>query len=207
MEFEGTLAKWNDDRGFGFIEPTLGGEPIFVHISAFRGIRQRPQVGLCVVFTVEVGEQGKKRAAWATPVSSSRRGVARQPRAAASAPGAASLWWIPVFVTLMILGYVLGRPPRWLPLAYLIVSVVTYLVYYFDKRAASAGARRTPESTLHLFALLGGWPGAMLAQQLLRHKSVKPEFRSVFWATVVLNVAGFVALAVLGAGSGPFSLR
>ena len=56
------------------------------------------------------------------------------------------------------------------------------------------GAWRTPESTLHFLALAGGWPGALLAQQFLRHKSTKVEFRSVFWGTVIMNVAAFLAL-------------
>ncbi len=47
---------------------------------------------------------------------------------------------------------------------------------------------------MHTLALAGGWPGALLAQQWLRHKSAKQEFRAVFWATVVLNVAGLVLL-------------
>ncbi|WP_294772326.1 DUF1294 domain-containing protein [uncultured Rhodoferax sp.] len=69
------------------------------------------------------------------------------------------------------------------------MSLLTFLVYAWDKSAARARRWRTPESTLHLMALAGGWPGALLAQQWLRHKSVKPAFRAVFWATVVLNVA------------------
>jgi uncharacterized membrane protein YsdA (DUF1294 family) len=75
---------------------------------------------------------------------------------------------------------------------YVGVSIVTFLAYAQDKSAAQQRARRTPEGTLHLLAFAGGWPGALLAQQLLRHKSKKPEFRTVFWATVMLNVAGFV---------------
>ena len=49
------------------------------------------------------------------------------------------------------------------------------------------------ESTLHVVRLACGWPGALLAQQLLRHKSSKPSFQSTYWATVVLNVIGFFA--------------
>jgi uncharacterized membrane protein YsdA (DUF1294 family) len=47
------------------------------------------------------------------------------------------------------------------------------------------GAIKTPESNLHLLALAGGWPGALFAQQFLRHKSAKAEFRGTFWVTVV----------------------
>ncbi|WP_040500587.1 DUF1294 domain-containing protein, partial [Ideonella sp. B508-1] len=53
---------------------------------------------------------------------------------------------------------------------------------------------RTPESTLHWMGLLCGWPGALLAQQVLRHKTSKTSFIVVFWLTVLVNVVGFVAL-------------
>jgi uncharacterized membrane protein YsdA (DUF1294 family) len=72
---------------------------------------------------------------------------------------------------------------------------VTFIAYAIDKTAAARGSRRTPESTLHMLSFFGGWPGAILAQQLLRHKSSKREFRQVFWGTVTLNVIGLVGLA------------
>lgn len=74
------------------------------------------------------------------------------------------------------------------------MSLVTYALYAMDKSAAQHNQWRIQESTLHLFALLGGWPGALIAQDRLRHKSVKAQFRFVFWITVVLNL---VALAWL----------
>lgn len=74
------------------------------------------------------------------------------------------------------------------------VSVLCFIVYALDKSAARAGARRTPESTLLLLGLAGGWPGALLAQQWLRHKSAKASFRARFRVTVVLNLGAFVYL-------------
>lgn len=62
MRFEGTLAKWNDDRGVGFITPTLGGDEVFVHISAFPRLGRRPLIGEQVSFEVETDAAGKKRA-------------------------------------------------------------------------------------------------------------------------------------------------
>ena len=79
-----------------------------------------------------------------------------------------------------------------IPTLYAVMSLVTFVVYAMDKRAARRGAWRTPESTLHLLELLCGWPGAWLAQRVLRHKSVKISFRIVFFAAVALNVAGLV---------------
>jgi uncharacterized membrane protein YsdA (DUF1294 family) len=82
----------------------------------------------------------------------------------------------------------------WLPLpiagAYLAMSAVSFVLYWVDKAAAGRGGQRTPEGTLHLVGLLGGWPGALVAQQVFRHKTVKRSFQVVFWITVALNLAG-----------------
>jgi uncharacterized membrane protein YsdA (DUF1294 family) len=67
------------------------------------------------------------------------------------------------------------------------ISVTTYVIYGRDKRRAETGGHRTPEMTLHLLSLLGGWPGALLAQSRHRHKAGKAGFQLVFWATVALH--------------------
>lgn len=72
---------------------------------------------------------------------------------------------------------------------YLGLSLLTLLVYARDKAAARSGAWRTPENTLHMLALLGGWPGAWYAQRRLRHKLRKQRFRALFWMTALLNLA------------------
>ena len=77
---------------------------------------------------------------------------------------------------------------------YLVASLLTFLMYAVDKSAAQKGAWRTKESTLHLLSLVGGWPGALVAQEKLRHKSKKQSFRFVFWFTVLLNCSAFVWL-------------
>lgn len=78
-------------------------------------------------------------------------------------------------------------------LAYLavvvVLSLVTFVVYGFDKRRAQMSGRRVPENTLHLMALLGGWPGALMGQRVFRHKTQKRVFRIVFWLCVMLNLA------------------
>ncbi|RJG04747.1 DUF1294 domain-containing protein [Noviherbaspirillum cavernae] len=81
---------------------------------------------------------------------------------------------------------------------YLAASAAAFIAYALDKSAARNGRRRIRENTLHLFAILGGWPGALIAQRLLRHKSRKPSFQTAFRATVMLNcgaLGGFLYAA------------
>jgi uncharacterized membrane protein YsdA (DUF1294 family) len=72
---------------------------------------------------------------------------------------------------------------------YLAASAASIVVYAVDKSAARHGRWRASESTLHLLAVIGGWPGALVAQRLFRHKSRKPSFQAVFLLTVVVNCA------------------
>lgn len=80
-------------------------------------------------------------------------------------------------------------PLHTLAALYLLLSAVTLLVYALDKSAARRRQWRIPENLLHLLALLGGWPGALVAQRLLRHKTQKTSFRAVFWMTITANCA------------------
>ena len=81
-----------------------------------------------------------------------------------------------------------------------VMSCASFAAYGFDKRRAASGGRRIAERTLHLLAVLGGWPGALLGQRQFRHKTQKVPFRLVFWLTVVLHVAvvGAVTYALVG---------
>jgi uncharacterized membrane protein YsdA (DUF1294 family) len=95
------------------------------------------------------------------------------------------------FIILITFSYVIDMLPLKLLLLYLGTSFITFIAYAVDKSKAQRGAWRIKESTLHLLALLGGWPGAAIAQQQLRHKSQKTQFRIVFWLTTVINIAAF----------------
>ena len=96
-----------------------------------------------------------------------------------------------VFLVLAVA--VWGASPWWL-LLYGAMSAISFGMYAWDKRAAIEHSWRTRESTLHAAALLGGWPGAVAAQQLLRHKNRKVSFQLVFWLVVIVNIAAFAVL-------------
>jgi len=79
--------------------------------------------------------------------------------------------------------------PKGILALYLAASAASIVVYAVDKSAATHGRWRVSESTLHLLALIGGWPGALVAQQIFHHKSRKASFQAAFLLTVVLNCA------------------
>ena len=193
MRFKGTLTAWNDERGFGFLQSAQGGEAIFVHATAFGARAGRPQVGQTFSFEIEAGPRGRKRAKNVLPARTAR---ARRPRGSRRpAPwSTASLFAIPLFLGAYAVITYLWRPPLAIAGMYAVASLAAFLAYALDKSAAARRAWRIPERTLHLLALACGWPGALLAQQVLRHKSAKAEFRIAFWATVILNVAGLLVL-------------
>lgn len=82
-----------------------------------------------------------------------------------------------------------GDLPTAVPVLYLVGSATAFILYRVDKDAAVDGQRRTPEDTLLVIGLLGGWPGALVAQRVMRHKSRKMSFQLLFWMTVVVNCA------------------
>ena len=88
---------------------------------------------------------------------------------------------------------------QWVPLAiYLVMSLLAAFLYWRDKRQARADGWRTPEKVLHAVELLGGWPGALIAQQLFRHKTRKVSFQLVFWLIVLLHQVFWVDRLLLG---------
>ena len=99
------------------------------------------------------------------------------------------------FLLAACLLHVAGRVPLAVPLAYVIASAAAFCVYAADKSAARAGRWRIRESTLHLAGLAGGWPGAIVARSLLRHKTRKRPFTVALWGAAVLHCAALAWLA------------
>ena len=79
-------------------------------------------------------------------------------------------------------------------LYFLVISTVTFIFYKIDKLSAIKGKRRIAENTLHLFSIIGGWSGAIIAQKSLRHKTKKQPFRIIFCITILINLGILVWL-------------
>jgi uncharacterized membrane protein YsdA (DUF1294 family)/cold shock CspA family protein len=207
-KFQGTLTNWNDDRGFGFIKPDGRGQDIFVNIKAFGRVSERPTNGAKLSFEVELGAEGKKRATRVEYIRSAAAiGQQRQPanrRRPASATSTGASWPVLALVSFAIFALLYAWATfRWgvhyyVLLGYLALSGWTYVMYMHDKTAAELGEWRVSEGGLHLLGLLGGWPGANLAQHFLRHKSKKTSFRVKHWVMVCLNLGVFAFMASNG---------
>ena len=190
MRFEGKLSVWNDERGFGYIEPKLGGEKIFLHVSVWPRNSGRPQLHQLLSFEVELTSKGKR--AKTIQLVLTRQASLKSERANNAQWGTATLFVLPLFLIAYAVIAIVWKPSIWIAGAYALLSLVTFLAYAIDKSAATRGSWRISEQSLHALALFGGWPGALVAQQVLRHKSAKQDFRSVFWATVLINIVTFV---------------
>lgn len=186
---EGTLASWNPDRGFGFITPAGGGPQVFVHVRAFPYGSTTPAIGSKLDYEVELTPDGKTRA----------RFVRVAGTAAVQTYGRVSsniLSYLPIalFAALYVVVGVMWHPPYWVLFVYLGTSLLCILIYSADKSAAAQGRWRVSESALLLLGLAGGWPGAIVAQRLLHHKTKKRSFQSAFAGSVVVNILAFVVL-------------
>lgn len=191
------MREWNDERGFGFIEPRGGGERVFVHIQSLEHRQRRPVAGDLLSCEVERDEQGRLRAARARFLETPR---ARRALAAGQVRRGWAHWVGGLFLVALAVGAALGRLPWWPTLLYALMSIIAFSSYRADKRAAEQGGSRTSEATLHTLELLGGWPGAVMAQHWLRHKNRKRSYQLAFWTIVVLNL---LALTLVLASDDP----
>jgi uncharacterized membrane protein YsdA (DUF1294 family) len=95
------------------------------------------------------------------------------------------------FLMMYLFAEVFWQISRWVGVWYLLVSIVDFLLHAIDKSAAVAGRTRIRENTLIFWSALGGWPGAILAQRLLRHKLKKTMFRLMFSGSILANIVIF----------------
>ena len=186
MRHTGKITTWKDDKGFGFITINGTQDKIFVHINAFSNRSRRPIEGDQLSFEIT---QDKQRLPNATKVKFANEKI-KTKSSEKSVIGFSQIFAIAYCIILLSL-LTLGKIPFSVVGAYLILGVITFIAYAIDKSAAQKNEWRTKESTLHFMSLIGGWLGALIAQQKLRHKSKKQEFQIVFWITIILNCGTF----------------
>lgn len=207
MRQEGTIVRWDDAKGFGFIRSGAGKQDVFVHARDYRpaGGHDVPRQGLRVTFeAIHVGGKGpramavqpmapavgNKGNARMAPRPAPHRALARHYTAAAPASGAwLALPLMLAYGTALLAAVWLRVLPWWVLPASLLLNALAFFAYWQDKYAAQRRRWRIAEDSLHLWSLAGGWAGAWVAQQVLRHKSAKASFRLTYWWTVALHCA------------------
>ncbi len=184
-QFEGKLVFWNSEKGYGFIKPKLGGNDIFVHIRDLRCKFEDPLIGDSIFYDVKQDDDSKPRA-FNAYVKGAKFTVK---------PKAISYPNIFAFFLLAAIPFLLSlhiTKTTYYPLiTYSFASILCFFLYFIDKRKAINGSWRVPEKRLHLLEFIGGWPGALIAQQTLRHKTRKLSFQFIFWTIVALHFVGW----------------
>ena len=161
---------------------------VFVHIKAFANRQRRPEVDQVVTYSLSADERGRPCAVNATLTGD------RIPERVTRKENPLSLIGSVVFLAVVAVAALTARVPPLIFALYILASLLTFIMYVADKSTAKKGTWRIEENTLHMLSLAGGWPGALLAQKSLRHKTKKQSFRSVFLVTVLLNAAAFLWL-------------
>lgn len=190
----GVVANWRGDRGYGFVSPEGGGPDLFLHVSAFQSTDARPHTGMEVTYEAQVNRKGQLRAEQV--VVAGEKWI-RTPSVSQTGDRVLGYAVVACFSVIMILEITLWGMPTWILAVYGGASIVSFALYWRDKKAAIEGTWRVPEEQLHLLGLVGGWPGGVIAQNLFRHKTQKKHFVRYFWFTVLLNVLLFATAGFL----------
>ncbi|MGN2616837.1 DUF1294 domain-containing protein [Aliivibrio fischeri] len=174
---KGRVVEWNDSKGYGFISALNGELKVFLHISTLKNKNRRPKIGDEVSFDINEEIKGRFNAN-----NVSIAGVNTIP---------STIMFCFIYLVLASVALVMFNGEKMLLVLYLGMSLLTYAMYAVDKNAAKKGNWRTPENTLHVLSLLGGWPGALFAQNQFRHKSKKQPFKTILWITIFMNIGAF----------------
>ena len=170
------IVEWNAGKGYGFV--SFEKHRLFVHEHNFLVKHKRPEVGDVIEFDLGKDEKGRFCAVRAEHHNDG---------------GRIRFWHLLLLLPFLAApGYALWQaagPSNWKLVFGCAagLSVIAYLLYWLDKLRARQGTWRIAESTLHLASLLGGWPGAFLAQRHFRHKTAKIRFNLLFWLIVTLH--------------------
>lgn len=180
---KGRIVEWSAEKSYGFVR--TGRMRVFLHSRDFAEKRKSPAVGDRVRFVMGTDSKGRACATRAAHLGNGGELTLNQCLALAGLLG------LPVLAGLQ-LAPLLPVPSWALPVYAIAISLTAFAAYGWDKHRARNQGWRVAESSLHFLELLGGWPGAFLAQRAFRHKVSKRWFQCLFW----LIVAGYQCVAL-----------
>jgi uncharacterized membrane protein YsdA (DUF1294 family)/cold shock CspA family protein len=199
MRRSGELIQWNNKGGYGFVRDGTGRE-YYVHISSIAG--GRPRLGDSLEFATAIGRKGRPSAVDVTIAATTPAPRPATLRDVKQIPASVSRYKLGLrtaaatLMTLLIL-WAIGtdRAPQWIGLLYAAMGAGSALLYRFDKLYALTGKYRVSETNLHVVDLSFGIIGGLAAQEVYRHKTIKPRFVATTWAIALLHTLGLAALA------------
>lgn len=202
MRKTGELVQWNNKGGYGFVRDEAGRD-YYVHISKMTdGVR--PRLGDRLSFAVTEGRKGRPSAveiSIVTPPPPAAPPPKPKIQRAPIEPDSNRLLGLrtaaaTMMTLLIILAITWGHAGIGLAVAYIAMGVASALLYRFDKLYALQGRWRVSETNLHSVDLSFGIIGGLVAQELYRHKTIKPRFVATTWAIALLHTLGLLALAL-----------
>jgi uncharacterized membrane protein YsdA (DUF1294 family)/cold shock CspA family protein len=188
MHTQGTIVTWDEEKGYVFALIKATGVKVFVHQSESENSQYRLAVDQVISFVITEQEKGKPRETAISILEGAKFG-----KNVADNKAGISVW--PLFLGLLFLAAsVYAFYLQWLPtfviLVYGFMSLLSFLLYAKDKRAARKDQWRISEFTLQLTALLCGWPGALIGRGLFRHKTKKLLFSVSLYCIALMHLAG-----------------
>lgn len=191
MQLTGKIVLWRNEKGFGFLLCNQTGQEYFFHIRDFTDIQRRPQTGDSLNF--QLGQDPKGRAIATRLSFTEQQSHKPQHRSLINTSlytaKQAALYFRYTYFALVIVALLYGQLIWVLPFLYIEASLFTYWLYEADKAAAiDQHGNRLAEESLQLFSLIGGWPGALVAQHKLPHKRNKPLFQREFRLVILANL-------------------
>lgn len=199
MRRSGELVQWNNKGGYGFVRDDAGRD-YYVHISKVAG-DSRPHIGDRLSFEEAAGRKGRPSAIDVTIIASAPAPQATLRDVKRPAPGVSRYKLglrtaAATLMTLLILWAIgTGKAPEWIGLLYAAMGAGSALLYRFDKLYALTGKYRVSENNLHVVDMAFGIIGGLAAQEVYRHKTVKPRFVATTWAIALAHTLGLAALA------------
>jgi uncharacterized membrane protein YsdA (DUF1294 family)/cold shock CspA family protein len=189
---KGTLVMWNDTKGFGFIRPNQADEDFFIHISNFKkGLTRRPEIGDEVQFREAEGP-GKKRVSYALIPALIETDTASVAQFELNPRQRSWLTNVLIITPLVLSSYLLLMAKNPVPFfSYFILSLLTMILYGKDKANAATRKWRVPESYFHILELMGGWPGALIAQNDFRHKTRASTYLWILRGIIAIHLMGW----------------
>ena len=200
MSRSGELVQWNNKGGYGFVRDPAGND-FYVHVSKLAEGQTRPRIGDQLRFEVTTGRNGRPAAINVVSLAAPRqtRTMREVKRSSETVPrfkiglrtSAATMMTL-----LILLAIATDRVPVWLGGSYALMGAASALLYRFDKFYALTGRWRVSETNLHVVDFCFGIIGGLAAQEVYRHKTVKPRFVATTWAVALIHVIALAALAL-----------